>query len=292
MSAKFRLQLKAIDIALLLYIVIQLAIVLLSGQAAESRLILFYITMAAIAFFLIILPYQSKRSFLHFIRFSSPLVLIVLFYRILDVQTQILSLPTHDGVFNSLEKTLLGVYPSFALQRLMEVWLNEISYASYIAGIGLPIWVILKLYNKRYLPLFENYILAAVLGGLICLIIISVYPTTEPGTALADYYYLNIYGPHFSVIVPILMKLIAPNIGSFPALYFCLLTVSAYYIWDFGKASIIISFIILAVVFWSGIYLRFHYIADALAALLIAFLASTIAGYTYYIKHERRPEGN
>lgn len=287
MSDKFRLHLNAIDIALLIYICFQIIIVLLFGHGARDRLIVFYMTMAVITIFLIILPYQDKPSFLHFVKYFCPLPVVFLFFRVLGPQIQALGLSTHDTVFNAVEKSILGIYPSFALQRIMEVWLNEVSFALYAVGIVLPIWVIIKLYDKHHYHLFENFILAVVLGCLMCLIITTVYPVIGPAGALSNYYYLNFYGPYFSLAVPLVLQIISPQIGSFPAVYFCLLTISAYYIWDFGKAYVAASFIILTAVFWGGIYLRYHYIEDALIALLIAFLASTIAGYVYYLEYEQ-----
>jgi len=293
LSDKFRLHLNTIEIALLIYILFQIALVLLFGHGARERLLMFYFTMTAITIFLIILPYQDRPSFLHFAKYFCPLLIIFLLYRVLGPQIQVFGFSAHDSMFNALEKSILGIYPSFALQRVMEVWLNEVSFALYAIGIVLPIWVIIKLYDRSHYHLFENFVLAVVLGCLTCLIITTVYPVIGPAGALSEYYYLGFYGPYFSVAVPMVMQIVSPQIGSFPAIYFCLLTISAYYIWDFGRAYVIASFIILTGVFWGGIYLRYHYIVDALIALLIAFLASTIAGYVYYLKYEqpgkRRP---
>ena len=284
MTRKVKLNFNAIDISILVYILIQLIIVAFWGSESRVFLLLFYLASANLILFISIIPRRNEISPLDFSKYIYPVILLYLFYRVHGIQTQLLNLQYQDALFYGLEKTLFKIYPTFALQGIMEVWLNETTYVLYCMGLILPIWAIIKLYKQVSIYLFENYILALTLGSVICLTIISVFPVLGPGKALADIYYLGIYGPYFSTIVPFIVNLIASNTGSFPAIYFCLLTISAYYLWDFGKKYVIVSFVLLVSVLWGGIYLRYHYLADALVALFIAFMAATVASFIYYIK--------
>ena len=273
------------DILLLFYIAVQIVIVFVFGSVFKGYLAAFYIASAVLVGFTFLFPRLNKPSFLHFIKTVYPLILIYMFYRIIDTQTQLLNFAFQDDVLTKLEKSLLGVYPSFALQGIMEVWLNEISYLFYCAGIILPIWTIIKLYREEQLKYFENFVLAVETGCIICLLIASVFPVAGPSVALNDYYYLSIVGPFFSVVVPGILSLVSPSNAGFPAVYFCVVILSAYYLWDFGLNYILFTFIIITGVFWGGVYLRYHYLADGLAALLVAFLSSIAAGIVYYAKH-------
>ncbi|MCP4580317.1 MAG: hypothetical protein GY839_01770 [candidate division Zixibacteria bacterium] len=285
MADRFKLNFYAGDKLVLLYIIIQLALIFVFKPLSRNSLLIFYLASAGSILFISAVPRLEKRSPLHFIRSIYPLIMIYVFYRILGVQTQLFGFQSHDVIFYSLEKQLLDIYPTFALQRVMEVWLNELSYALYCLGLVLPIWVIVKLYRQKYLKSFDNFILALSISCLICLTIISVFPVSGPGQALKEFYYLGIYGPRFAAIVPILINILTPGTASFPAIYFCLLTISSYYLWDFGNKYVFLSFTLLISVFWGGVYLRYHYLADALVALLIAFLGATIASFIYYMKH-------
>jgi hypothetical protein len=290
LTRKVKLNFTVIDILVLLYILVQISIVIVFGFQSRIWLVLFYLASANLILFMSIIPRHDKISLLHFIKYIYPIVLLYLFYRILGIQTQLLNFQPQDALFYNLEKTLFKIYPTFALQGIMEVWLNETTYVLYCLGLILPIWAIIKLYKQASIYLFENFILALAIGSVISLTIISVLPVSGPDKALAEIYYLGIYGPRFSVIVPFIIDLLTPNTGSFPAIYFCLLTISAYYLWDFGKKYVIISFTLLISVLWGGIYLRYHYLADTLVALFIAFLAATIAGFFYYLKHGQHIE--
>jgi len=273
------------DIIILIYSAVQLLLVIIFGNLLKSYLLVFYAGTAFMTCIMIIFPRPEKPSLVHFIKTVYPLPLIYLYYRIVGFQTQISNFNYHDVFILGIEKKLLGVYPAFALQRIMEVWLNELSYFLYCLGIILPIWAIIKLYNENNLKYFENFILAIEIGCLSCLAIATVYPVAGPAEALIDYFYLNIYGSWFSIVIPFFIQFISPSLSSFPAVYFCLIVISSYYLWDFGKAYIAISFALLTGVFWGGIYLRYHYLADGIVGLIIAFMATSIAGIIYYTKH-------
>ena len=285
LTEQLKNRINANDILVFIYIAIQIFLVAVFGGLFRGYLLLFYLAAAALTGALILFRCPDKPSLLHFIKTAYPLALIYFFYRLIGIQTDLLNFGYHDAVLYGLEKNILGIYPSFALQQVMEIWLNEMSYLLYCFGLIMPIWALIKLYQKKRLKYFENFILAVEIGCFACLLTASVYPVKGPASALADYYYLSIFGPFFSVIIPHFMAIITPGSGSFPAIYLCLIILSAYYLWDFGKAYIILSFILITGVFWGGIYLRYHYLADGLIALLIAFLASIAAGIAFYAKH-------
>jgi hypothetical protein len=259
-----------------------LAILAASGGIQRDHLFLFYIASALSIAAIAIVPRPEGPSILNFIRASYPLFLLVLFYYVAGAQIRILELSAHDNFFNALEINLLGVYPTIALQQIMEIWLNELSYILYCLGFVVPVLAIAMLYNKWHLRLYYNFILALEIGCCVCLIISSSLPVGGPEKALQNMYYLGIYGSNFVEIVSYLINSYFVSYDSFPAIYFCIIIISSFYLWDFGKFYVVITFIALISVFWGGIYLRYHYLLDGLAALIIAFLAVAIASYTLY----------
>jgi len=274
----------------LIYILLQVMLLIVFRGLSNLFLPSVYLAAALLILLAGLVDPRNKPSFYHFIRYLTPVLLLYIFYRLIGVQLGLLGFHPHDQVLYGLEKSVLGMYPTFVMQRLMEVWLNEITYAIYFSGAFLFVWALVKFYADDKIDVFENFIFALMLGGVICLTVISVSPVLGPGKALYDYYYLGIYGPRFSVAVPVLMGVLTPGVGSFPSIYFCLLTIASYYLWDLGRAHIIISFAVLTAVFWGGIYLRYHYLLDALAALVIAFISATVANFVFYLKHGQNLE--
>ena len=290
MTEQFKFKLALTDILILAYILLQVTMLIVFRGLTNLFLPIVYLVAAGMILLLASVTPTERPSPYHFIRHFTPLALVLIFYRVIGVQLSLAGFHAKDALFYNLEYTVMGMYPSFVLQRLMEVWLNELSYAFYFSGILLLCWAIIKFYRHGNLDIFENFMSALVMGGVLCLVIASVFPVYGPGRALEEYYYLGIYGPYLSVVAPFIMTIFTPTVGGFPSLYFCLLTIASYYLWDYGKRYIIISFVILTAVFWGGVYLRYHYLLDALAALLLAFLSATVANFIFFFKHGKNIE--
>jgi hypothetical protein len=268
-------------ILILLYCLFQVILVIAFDSAARNYLVIFYVASMLFVILTDFLLAQSEQSLTALVKMIFPLPLIYLFYRISGIQTVLLGFPTHDAFFNHIEAGLLGTYPTFALQRIMEVWLNEIGYMLYGLGWALPLAAFYKIYGQGGANQLKSFVLAIEIGSLACLVIASAWPVAGPEKALTEYYYLGFYGPWFSLIVPRVIDLLGPQAASFPAIYFCVIAIAAYYLWDFGKSYIIISLFLMACVYWGGIYLRYHYLADGPVALLIAFFACIAAAIAY-----------
>jgi hypothetical protein len=286
----FKIRLRTPDLLILTYIIIQSILVAIFGGVFRGQLLLIYSIFALFVGILACFPHPDKPSFLYLIKIGYPLVLMYFFYRLVGIQHRFFGFDTHDAIFNSIEKTVFGIFPTFAMQRIMEIWLNELSYVLYLTGIFIPLWLLVKLYQKGHLNLIKNFVIAFEIGCLTCLVISSMFPVSGPNIAIDNYYYLGIYGPLFSLVIPFFIDILSINSGSFPAIYFCIITISAYYLWDFGRVYIIASFFVITAVFWGGIYLRYHYFADGLVAMVIAFIAVVIAGGIYYKAYGNPPD--
>lgn len=272
------------DVVMIIYVICQAAIVLYAGMVGgfSTGVILFFYLVAALFIGAIaFIPLSGKKSPLHFVRAAYPLFLLTLFYYVSDAQARILQIPPKDSFFIAIEKGLFGVYPSFALQRIMEIWLNDLSYIMYALGIITPLMTIVILYSKKNIRLFINYIFAMAVGGSICLLVSSIVPIAGPYSALRDFYYLGIYG-NITDFISFYINHFSTAYGAFPAIYFCIIAISSFYLWDLGKIYVYFTFVIMTSVFWGGVYLRYHYLLDGLAALVIAFIAILTASYVHF----------
>ncbi len=272
------------DIVMLIYVICQASIFLYSGMVRGFSLgifLFFYMVAALFIGAIAFIPLSGEKTPLHFIRVSYPLFLMLLFYYVGDAQSRILQIPPKDSIFNAIEKGLLGVYPTFALQRIMEIWLNDLSYVLYALGVLAPLTAIIVLYSKSDTRLYINYVFAMALGGSICLLLQTLVPVVGPHESLRNLYYLGIYGD-VSDFISFYMNRFATVYGAFPAIYFCVVAISSFYLWDSGKIYVFLTFIILTSVYWGGVYLRYHYLLDGLAALVIAFISVAAASYVYF----------
>jgi hypothetical protein len=289
MTESFKLNYRLNDIVMLIYVICQAIFVMFVGGHSLGMIIFFYLVAALFIGAISFIPLTEDLSPVQFIRAAYPIFLIILFYYVGDAQARILQIPPRDAFFNAMEKGLIGVYPTFALQRIMEIWLNNISSVLYCMGIALPILALTILYFNREMRLFVNFIFALTLGGTICLLVSSIVPVVGPYGALQDLYYLGIYGD-VAEFISFYVGHFSAAYGSFPAIYFCVIAISAFYLWDFGKYYVYLTFAIMTSVFWGGIYLRYHYLLDGLIALVIAFIAVAAASFIYFRSKPDKPD--
>lgn len=258
---------------LLIYIIFQIALVLLKTGTGKSSLVLFYIAAAIFLLLLSFLQIINRSGSMNLLRAGILLAILYLFYRTIDMEQSIFGMMPKDETISRLEFNLLGFHPSFVMQSLMEIWLNELSYIAYALGSTLPAVAILVLRKNERREQLESYLTAVSIACCLCFAIMSLFPVGGPREGLAGIYYLDFFGRGFSEFVPIIIDKISIERGSFPAVYFCLVTISALYLWDYGRIYLFISFALMTAVFWGGVYLRYHYLADGILALLIAFLS-------------------
>jgi hypothetical protein len=274
---------------MLVYVICQAILVMFGGGKPLGVVVFFYLVAALFIGAISFIPLGEKLSPVQFIRAAYPIFMLILFYYVVDAQARILHTQPRDAFFNSFEKGLIGVYPTFALQRIMEIWLNNISSVLYCAGIVVPILALIVLYFNRDMRLFVNFIFAMSIGGTICLLMSTLIPVVGPYGALADLYYLGIYGDVVEYI-SFFVGHFSSAYGSFPAIYFCMVAIAAFYLWDFGKFFVILTFVIMTAVFWGGIYLRYHYLLDGLVALVIAFISVAISSFLYFRSKPDKPD--
>ncbi len=258
---------------LLLYIIFQIALALSRTGAGKSSLIIFYIAAATFLLLLSILRIADRSGSMRLLRAGILLAILYLFYRTIDIEQSIFGLVAQDETLSRFEFNLLGFHPSFAMQGLMEIWLNELSYLAYALGMVSPAVTLLVLRKNDRREQLESYLSAISIACCLCFSIMSLFPVGGPREGLAGIYYLDFFGRGFSELVPVVIDKISIERGSFPAVYFCLVTISALYLWDYGMGYVFISFALMTAVFWGGVYLRYHYLADGILALLIAFLS-------------------
>ncbi len=206
------------------------------------------------------------------------LAVLFLFYKTAGAEHSIFGLAAQDEALSRFEFNLLGFHPSFIMQRLMEIWLNELSYFGYMLGITLPVIAIFLLKKLGRRQQLESYLTSLTIACCISFAIISLFPVSGPREGLAGIFYLDFYGGKITQMAPIIINMVSIEGGSFPAVYFGLVTISALYLWDHGKIYIFLSFALMTAVFWGGVYLRYHYLMDGVIALLIAFFSIILEG--------------
>lgn len=276
----FRIRLRPLDIALLGYIAAQISIILLFGtdRPGWSFTILFYLAAAGMAVIISAYPFSEAGSFWRALRLTYPVFLFTFLYQAAGIQIFTIFKIPFDAQMVTLENTILGADPAFMLQRYMAVWINEsinFFYVSYYLTV--PAAALILLARGRWISL-EKFTLSASLAFYASYLIFIIYPVVGPRFFLSDYYYLPIIGPFFTPLAEKIVGYGGFYGGAMPSSHCAVAFVAIASLFAEFKKIRFFLFVYLALLCFSTVYGRYHYVSDVLAGLFVGWLALIISG--------------
>lgn len=266
---------RPLDIATLAYIATELMIILtfMVGRPGWFYLLLFYLAAAGIVILIVMLDLAVSGLFWRALRLVYPLFLFAFFHEAVGPQIFLVFDQPFDAHVVALEKMIFGVDPAFALQRYLEIWLNELMNISYISYyFMLPVSAIILLFKKRWDAL-ERLVLASAATFYVCYLIFIFYPVIGPRFFLSDQYYLPIIGPFFT---PLTQRILAG--AGMPSSHCAVALIALWILAGEVRKTAIPSFILISMLCASTVYGRYHYISDVFAGLVIGAVMLRLAG--------------
>jgi membrane-associated phospholipid phosphatase len=211
------------------------------------------------------------------LRLIYPLFFFTFFYEAVGPQVFLIFDRPFDGQIVALEKMIFGADPAFALQRYLEIWLNELMNAGYISYyLMLPVSAIILLLKKRWDGL-ERLVLTSAVTFYVCYLIFIFYPVTGPRFFLSDQYYLPIIGPFFTPLTEFVLNAGGLFGAAMPSSHCAVALVALWILTREVPKTTIPSFVMLTLLCASTVYGRYHYISDVFAGLLIGAIWLRVA---------------
>jgi len=263
------------DIALLIYILTQFLFISLfmTGKPGWYFFLMFYAAAAAIAVIFALFPLREAGIFWRALRMTYPFFLIIFFYEAVGPQVSMIFKQPFDGRIVALENMIFGADPAFAIQRYMEIWLNELMSFAYISYYFIiPAAAIILIVKKRWISL-ERLTLAISIAFYLSYLMFIIFPVVGPRFYLADHYYLPLIGPVFASLAKVIVDYGGFYGGAMPSSH-CAVTLVAVGILsrEIRKLRLIlIAF--LALLCASTVYGRYHYLSDVVMGLAVGWLA-------------------
>lgn len=270
---------RPLDIATLAYIATELILLLvfMLGRQGWFYLLLFYLAAAAVVILMVMFDPAVSGLFWRTLRLIYPLFLFTFFNEAVGAQTFLIFDQPFDGQVVALEKAIFGADPAFALQRYLEIWLNELMNAGYISYyFMLPVTAIILLLKKKWDAL-ERLVLTSAVVFYVCFLIFIFYPVIGPQFFLRDQYYLPIIGPFFTPLAQRIHAGSALYGAALPSSHCGVALVSLWILTREVPKTAIPSFVLLSLLCASTVYGRYHYISDVLAGLLIGAVMLRLA---------------
>jgi len=247
---------------------LMIAVWLLVDSSARSLSVVFLTCLAAVVA-LVAWTERDPTLWRWRVRLSSSFVVMGAAFYTMRIGVPLLGNRPADALLLGWDRALLGETPALTLEPWLRPWLEDVSMAGYLfffyyllAGPGYYCFKDIQLFRKCIVGLFTMYGLA--FTGY------TLFPAGGPHYALT--FHTALHGRW--LVDPLLG---AVNRGSnavdvFPSVHLAGSLYLLLFDWHYYRRRFWWVLAPCAVLWWSTVYLRFHYFVDLLAGVVVALL--------------------
>jgi len=203
------------------------------------------------------------------IRLSSSFVVMGASFYALGVGVPLLGNPTADALLLRWDRDLLGETPAVALEAWLYPWLEDVAMAGYLfffyyllAGPGYYCFRDIAVFRKCIVGLFTMYALA--FTGYI------MFPAVGPHGAMA--FHTALQGPWLVDSALGALHRGSNAVDVFPSVHVAASLYLLLFDWQHYRRRFWWVLVPCVVLWWSTVYLRFHYFVDLLAGAAVALI--------------------
>jgi len=226
---------------------------------------------------------SGARKILSSIRVFAPIVIIVFIFNSLGDLIAGLRTRHYDDVLIRIDYALFGVHPTVWMERFNDPLITGLFQAAYMSYYGMPIALALFLYFREDKNAFNRVAFAIVLCFYLSYIGYLLVPAVGPRYTLNHVQTVDLRaGPATLWVRQTLDGLEHNKTDAFPSGHTAVALVTLVYAWKYREKALfrILAPAVSALIF-STVYLRYHYVVDVIAGILLAALTVLIAPKTY-----------
>ncbi|MGD0615604.1 MAG: phosphatase PAP2 family protein, partial [Verrucomicrobiota bacterium] len=168
---------------------------------------------------------------------------------------------------------ILGNQASFLLEPWIHPWLTDflsIVYFSFVLTLpGVALYFYLTKEEKAFRRLMMGY-LTLILMGITSYLLV---PAVGPERFLADRYTRDLQGQAISHGISYIMENARVGHDCFPSLHVGIPLLLSFYLYNYRRKAFVPALVYVALMCFSTLYLRSHYLVDVLAAFVYAPVA-------------------
>lgn len=280
--------LKPVDRLGLCFLALLTAILLffVSAVPAWPRLIAHYLLLAV---FIISLAALDQRAgagkTLSSIRAFAPIMVILMIFNSLGDLIPWIWPAYLDDIFIKIDHALFGVHPTVWLERFVHPLLTDLFQIAYITYYPMAITLGVVLYAKNRRKEFDEAIFGVILCFYLSYLGYILFPAIGPRFTLIHLQTMDLKASQFTIAVQETLNALEHNkTDAFPSGHTAVALMTLFYAWKYREK---ILFRILAptvsALIVSTVYLRYHYVIDVIAGVLLAALTLLIAPRAYRI---------
>jgi membrane-associated phospholipid phosphatase len=178
---------------------------------------------------------------------------------------------TADTFLSGIDAWLLGNQASFLLERWINPWATDFFIVIYFLYVfSLPV-VAIYFYTTRAKSVFRRVMMGYLTLMLMGITSYLLVPAIGPGSFFADHYTQDLMSGHAVIrSVDYVMRNGHVAYDCFPSLHVGIPLLLSFYLRNYSRKFFIPALVYVAVMCGATIYLRYHYVADVLAAFIYA----------------------
>ncbi len=264
------------------FIVFLTALILLSVPVISfwPQLIFKYFLLALVIISLTILAKRFPgNKFFRFAHAFIPIISVVVIFNSLGDIIPSIRQHYYDDVLIRIDYLLFSVHPTVWMERFNNALLTALLQLAYISYYCMPIALGTSLFLKDKRGEFETAVFSIILCFYLSYIGYILFPAVGPRFTLNHLQTMDLKsGPLTMWIQQSLNSLEHNKTDAFPSGHTAVALVSLYFAWKF-REMVLFGFLAPAVsaLIVSTVYLRYHYVIDVIAGMLLAVLTIFIS---------------
>jgi len=222
----------------------------------------------------------------------SPLIIMIFIYENFHELTYLINPVTVDSTLRAIDEAIFGIEPTIAFQKITFPLLTEYMTFCYALYFVYATVILTMLYSMKEFIKFKEVSIALSLCFYLGLLGYMFVPAIGPRYYITDEFTVSLVGPFLTgPAANAWNNLQKVQRDCFPSLHTALTTVPLIYFWRLrntlkcGKLIFGISLPLIVSLWFSTVYLRYHWTIDVFAGWILAYLCCLIAPIiikTYY----------
>lgn len=177
-----------------------------------------------------------------------------------------------DDWLIGIDHAIFGVDPTVWMERLIRPWLTDTLQLAYTSYYFIPISLGVVLVAKRKHGEFDKAIFGIALCFYLSYAGYLIFPAVGPRFTLAHVQTTDLQASPFAAAIQnTLNGLENTKTDAFPSGHTAVVLTTLYYAWKSGEKKLFAVLLpVVAALIFSTVYLRYHYVIDVMAGMLLA----------------------
>ena len=178
-----------------------------------------------------------------------------------------------DPFLIRLDHALLGTHPTVWLERFSHPVLTEVLTWAYTSYYVLPVILVVAIYRRGKTEDFDRAVFGLVLCYYLSYVGYFLFPAVGPRFTLAHLQHIDLPGVFLADTIRDTLNVLERfKQDAFPSGHTAIVLLVLFYAWRLARGLFWIFLPMVVALIFSTVYLRYHYVVDVLAGILLAAL--------------------